>query len=80
MGCGLPSEKSGQVLVRTPDRKNGNDSNAGNGAMSGGLKLVPGILADDAYKVWTELNPVLGRAVLWFGYLSKPTRAIVKCW
>ncbi len=36
-------------------------------------ELVPGILAEDAYKVWTELNPVIGRAVLWLGYLSKPT-------
>jgi len=29
MGCGLPSGKSGQVLVPTPDRKKASDFNAG---------------------------------------------------
>ncbi len=36
-------------------------------------EVVPGILADDAYKVWTDLNPMIGRAVLWLGYLNEAT-------
>jgi tRNA(adenine34) deaminase len=35
-------------------------------------ELVSGILADEAHKVWVELNPVIGRAVVWLGYLTKP--------
>lgn len=35
-------------------------------------ELVSGILADDAHQTWTELRPVIGRAVLWLGYLKKP--------
>jgi len=34
-------------------------------------ELVPGILAENAHKVWIALRPVVGRAIWWFGYLSK---------
>jgi tRNA(Arg) A34 adenosine deaminase TadA len=36
-------------------------------------ELVPGILAENAHKVWIGLRPVVGRAIWWFGYLSETT-------
>jgi tRNA(adenine34) deaminase len=38
-------------------------------------ELVPGILADAAYKVWIVWKPVVGRAILLFGFLDKPKSA-----
>jgi tRNA(adenine34) deaminase len=39
-----------------------------------GPELVPGILANDAHKAWVSLSPLVGRAVWWLGYLTKPAR------
>jgi tRNA(adenine34) deaminase len=41
-------------------------------------ELVPGILADDAHRVWIELKPLIGRAILWLGFLNKPRSMIAK--
>lgn len=40
-------------------------------------ELVSGILADDAHQVWIELKPMISRAMLWFGFISKPTATMV---
>jgi tRNA(adenine34) deaminase len=40
-------------------------------------ELVPGILADDVHKVWTDLKPAVGRAILLLGFLSKPKPKVI---
>ena len=35
-------------------------------------ELLPGLLADEAHRVWIELRPVTGRAMWLVGFLSKP--------
>jgi tRNA(adenine34) deaminase len=35
-------------------------------------ELLPGLLADEAHRVWIELRPITGRAVVLAGFLSKP--------
>ena len=35
-------------------------------------EVVPGILADEAQKVWIGLKPIVGRAIWLLGFLSKP--------
>lgn len=35
-------------------------------------ELVSGVLADDAFRVWVDVNPIVGRAISWFGFLTKP--------
>jgi len=35
-------------------------------------ELLPGLLADEAHRVWIELRPITGRAIWLAGFLSKP--------
>ena len=35
-------------------------------------ELLPGLLADEAQRVWIELRPITGRAIWLAGFLSKP--------
>jgi tRNA(adenine34) deaminase len=35
-------------------------------------ELLPGLLADEALRVWIELRPITGRAIWLAGFLSKP--------
>lgn len=35
-------------------------------------ELLPGLLADEAHRVWIELRPITGRAIWLVGFLSKP--------
>jgi tRNA(adenine34) deaminase len=35
-------------------------------------ELLPGLLADEAQRVWIELKPIMGRAIWLSGFLTKP--------
>jgi tRNA(adenine34) deaminase len=35
-------------------------------------ELLPGLLADEAHRVWIELRPITGRAIWVAGFLTKP--------